>query len=268
MLDKAVILARGLGTRMRKADASVRLTNAEAAAADSGLKAMIPIGRPVLDYVLTALADAGFVRACLVLGPEHTQVRDYYAALGSRRIAIDFAVQPEPRGTADAVAAAKGFAEGDEVMVINSDNYYPPEAFGRLRALPGGSGLAAFTREGLLRGNIPPERVRSFAIVQVDRGRLVRIVEKPSDDDLRAMSEPICVSMNCWRLGPEIFEACRSIGPSPRGEWELPLAVDYAMNRMGVAFHCVVVDEPVLDLSHRSDLAGVKSALANVEVNL
>ena len=55
---KAVILARGLGKRMRQADEHASLDPKQAAVADQGIKAMIPIGRPFLDYVLSALADA------------------------------------------------------------------------------------------------------------------------------------------------------------------------------------------------------------------
>jgi glucose-1-phosphate thymidylyltransferase len=268
-MDKAVILARGLGTRMRKSDASAELTAAEAAAADSGVKAMIPIGRPFLDYVLSALADAGYRRACLVIGPEHQVVRDYYGRLNSSRIAVDFAVQAEPRGTADATAAAEKFAGDDPVLVINSDNYYPMAAMRALRQDITGSGLAAFTRSGLLRGNILADRIAKFAIVRADAGgRLVRVVEKPSEADIAAAGEPLCLSMNCWRFEPAIFQACRSIGPSPRGEYELPMAVEYAMHRLGVTFQCVTADEPVLDLSSRGDLASVKAALAGMEVNL
>src|SRR3954452_13138192 len=59
-IDKAVILARGLGTRMRKPDATATLDSRQAAIAESGVKAMIPVGagvrggtdRPFLDYVL------------------------------------------------------------------------------------------------------------------------------------------------------------------------------------------------------------------------
>ena len=75
-MDQVVILARGLGTRMRKSDPAVALDPALAAAADSGVKAMIPIGRPFLDYVLGVAADAGITRACLVVGPEHGADRE------------------------------------------------------------------------------------------------------------------------------------------------------------------------------------------------
>ncbi len=268
-LDSAVILAAGLGTRMRRADDSAEMTPEQRRAADSGVKAMIPIDRPFLDYVLSALADAGYRRACLVIGPTHDQVRDYYGQLAGKRIDVEFAVQPVPRGTADALAAAETFADGGHVLVINSDNYYPTEAFAALREQLSGNGLAAFTREGLLRGNVPPERIARFAVVRTDsRGRLERIVEKPSDAELAAAGRPIRVSMNCWRFEPSIFEACRNIKPSPRGEYEIPDAVAFAVSELGAEFNTVTIDSPVLDLTSRSDLAAVREALADVEVNL
>ncbi len=47
VIDKAVILARGAGSRMR-ANAEVRLDPSQSAAADTGVKAMIPFGRRFL----------------------------------------------------------------------------------------------------------------------------------------------------------------------------------------------------------------------------
>jgi glucose-1-phosphate thymidylyltransferase len=59
-MKKAAVLARGLGTRMRQADSAARLDAEQEAIAQTGLKAMIPIGRPFLDYVLSGLADADY----------------------------------------------------------------------------------------------------------------------------------------------------------------------------------------------------------------
>ena len=73
----ALVLARGLGSRMRQAASGVTLDPQQASAADAGLKAMMPFGRPFLDFVLQSLADAGLREAALVLGPEHESVRDY-----------------------------------------------------------------------------------------------------------------------------------------------------------------------------------------------
>ena len=147
--DLAVILARGLGTRMRRSDPKASLDSSQAAAADSGLKALIPIKRPFLDYVLSTLADAGYRRVCLVIGPEHDAIRDYYGALGTKRIDISFAVQEKPLGTADAVRVVEPIAGGGSFVMLNSDNYYPVEALAALRLLPG-AGLAVFERESLI----------------------------------------------------------------------------------------------------------------------
>jgi len=275
-MDKAVILARGLGTRMQKPDDSAELTKEQNAVAKTGVKAMIPIDRPFLDYVISALADAGYRRICLVIGPEHDVVRNYYEALNCRRVSIEFVIQTEPLGTSDAVAAAEQFAAGDDFLVINSDNYYPLQALKDLHELDG-PGLAAFAgerrsandRETSLRDNIPPERIEKFAIVQTDNdGYLTQIIEKPSPDVIASVPKPIYVSMNCWRFDSAIFTACRSISPSARGELELPDAVQYAIDNLGRRFRVVQMRAPVLDLSSREDIKAVAAALADVEVSL
>ena len=150
MTERAVVLARGLGTRMRQEAPGARLDAAQAAAADEGLKAFIPIGRPFLDYILSALADAGLTRMCVVIGPEHDVVRRYYTSeVRLTRLSVDFAVQAQPRGTADAVLAVEAWAEGEPFLVVNGDNYYPVQALRELAALTL-PGLVAFSREGLL----------------------------------------------------------------------------------------------------------------------
>ena len=78
-IDKVVVLARGLGTRMVKRNDTAKLSARQAAVADTGVKALIPIDRPFLDYVLSVAAEAGYRRVCLVIGPEHKELRDYYA---------------------------------------------------------------------------------------------------------------------------------------------------------------------------------------------
>jgi len=269
-IDKAVILARGLGTRMIKRNDAARLDARQAAVADTGIKALIPIDRPFLDYVLSVLAQAGYRRVCLVIGPEHRELRDYYGnQLKTKRLEISFAVQSQPLGTADAVLATEAFADGDDFVVINSDNYYPFEALSGLRQL-NGAGAALFDRQSMFVGsNIPPERLRAFAVVKVSEdGYLQKIIEKPDEQTLRSLPEPTYVSMNCWRFSPVIFEACRRIGPSPRGELELPDAVQYAIDVLAERFKVITVRGAVLDLSYRSDVLPVARKLANVEVKL
>jgi len=268
-ITKCVILARGLGTRMRRQEAGVALDASQSAAADTGLKAMIPVGRPFLDYVLSGLADAGFQQVCLVIGPEHEAVREYYATtVRPRRIQLDFAIQQEPLGTANAVLAAEGFGATDQFLVINGDNYYPPEALSSIQSLRQ-PGTVLFPAEALVsKSNIPEERIRAFAYCVVDRdGFLANIVEKPDSVKTAHLEAEKLVSMNCWRFGPVIFDACREVPRSSRGEYELPQAVRLAMRR-GVKFKVAICGTGVLDLSRRSDIAEVATRLHNVEVHL
>ncbi len=269
-MNKAVILARGLGTRMRRAETEAELDDRQTAVADSGVKALIPVGRPFLDYVLSSLADAGYRRVCLIVAPDHEVIRRYYTEQAPcRRIQLEFAVQQQPKGTADAVAAAEPFAGDDPFLVINSDNYYPLQALAALRQ---GDGMAAamFDRQSMIaQGNVDQERLSQFGVAQVDqRGFLQRIVEKPSAELVASLPEPVLVSMNCWRFGPPIFQACRAIGPSPRGELEIPSAVQYAISELGQPFRVQTVRAAVLDLTGRRDIADVARRLADVEVRL
>jgi len=269
LMDKAVIMARGLGTRMRKGDQSAQMSNEQEAIADTGVKAMIPIDRPFLDYVLHNLSEAGYQKICLVVGPEHDELRRYYQNMECRRFSIEFAIQAEPLGTADAVLAAEDFAGNDPFLVINSDNYYPIEALAGLRKLDG-SGLAAFVRESMFAGgNIPAERLTKFAVIRSDsRGFMTSIIEKPDKQTIEQLPEPVCVSMNCWRFNPSIFTACRSISLSPRGEMEITDAVQYSIDSLSERFTSLVIHAPVLDLSSRTDIVSVVEKLTGMEVNL
>ena len=269
-MNRAVVLARGLGKRMREPGADAILDPAQEAIAARGMKGMIPIGRPFMDYLLSALADAGFEEACLVIGPEHQMVRDYYGAPGRlSRIAVSFAVQEEPRGTADAVLAAEYFAGGQRFLVCNSDNYYPAPVLAELRRLQG-SGLAGFARGPLVGlSNIPASRVNQFALlVEEPIGTLKEIIEKPDEVTARRLGPKARVSMNAWVFGPEIFEACRRIKPSIRGEFEIQDAVRYAMRSLGTRFHVLPVEAGVLDLSQREDISAVAARLDGIEVRL
>lgn len=262
----AVILARGLGTRMRKADESATLDTGQAAAAEQGMKGMIPIGRPFLDYLISALADAGYERVCLVIGPEHdTAVKYYTVDAPPSRVSIEFAIQEKALGTADAVLAAESFCEDRPFLVLNSDNYYPVEALQRL-GMTEPPAIAGFARRSLLAtGNVLPDRVQRFGALSVDDdGYLASII--PRTGDASAHGDEVYASMNCWLFDRAIFEACRRVEMSPRKELELPRAVQLAIDTMGMRFKVLKFDLPVLDLSTRGDISGVQQRLRGVNV--
>ncbi len=253
---------------MRRVDAAPTLDAAQTAAADRGIKAMIPDsrGRPFLDHVLSSLADAGITDVCLVIGPDHDLIRHRYSARPPRRLRIAFAVQHNPTGTADALLCAEAWAAGREHLVLNADNLYPIDAIRALMTLDG-PGLVAFDRDALVReSNIDPARIGAFAIVAMNEsGLLTEIVEKPGADYLRSMpphavSRSPLVSMNIWRFDTAIFAACRDVPLSPRGEHELPLAVALGVAR-GMQLRGMPLAAGVLDLSNRGDIAGVARSL-------
>lgn len=262
---KAVILARGLGKRMRATSPSADLTPEQTRFAESGMKGMIPIGRPFLDYCMSALADAGCSELCLVIGPEHGAMREYYRALATERVTISFAIQERPMGTADALRAAEPFVDDQHFLLVNSDNLYPVEALRGLRRMER-AGLVGFEKSGLIQnGNIDEGRIRTYAVLRVDhRNVLERIEEKPAE--LKA--ESALISMNCWSFTPLIFRASAAIGPSTRGEYEIPNAVQYAIEHLGESFQVLRFHGGVLDLSIRGDVASVTPFLKNCSVRL
>jgi dTDP-glucose pyrophosphorylase len=267
---QAVILARGLGTRMRREaeGASAALNDDQRRVAATGAKGMMPIGaRPLLDYVLSALADAGIRDVTLVVAPEHDLMREHFERTHvPERVRVRFAVQAEPRGTADAVQSARGTVDDAPFLVLNSDNYYPIAAYRDLSAV-GAAGLVAFEAETLVReGRLEPERVLKYALLDVDdEGWLRAVREKPAPDDPLMRRAERWVSMNLWSFTPVIFEACSLVRPSARGELEIQDAVTIAMRDLGERFRVVPMRAGVLDLSSRADIAFVASQLEGIE---
>jgi glucose-1-phosphate thymidylyltransferase len=267
MTRKAVVLARGLGTRMRRETPGIALGPERECLAAQGLKTLMPLaGRPFLDYVADSLLRAGLRSICYVIAPDAEVLREHAARVGEATGArIECAVQEKPRGTADAVLSAEAFVSGEAFVMCNADNLYPDEALAALARLDDTNcWLAAFGRDELVRcGNIAPERVRDFAVVKASEGgELQTIVEKPADPEQYLRDRRLWVSMNLYRFTPEIFASCRRIGPDPqRGELELTAAVADLMATGKAAFRVLFCKGGVLDLTSRADILAAEAAL-------
>lgn len=242
---------------MRAASPTVNLSADQTLHAGAGTKTLIPIvgQKTLLDLIVFGLTKAGFSDVCLVIGPEHNAIRDHCSNAG---LEVHFAVQQEPIGTADAVAAAEGFVGGDALfLVVNSDNLYPVGGLSKLREI-GRPAMLAFERISLIEhSNIPEERIDKFAVVEVDgQGNLSSIIEKPDRVEPNAL-----ISMNAWLFSNRIFEACRMIEPSGRGELELTAAVQYAIDNFAEKIVAIETREGVLDLSSRADIESIRPFL-------
>lgn len=267
-VEKAVVMARGLGTRMQRGVEIVDLDERTREIAKQGVKAMIPFfDRPFLDYSLQALMSAGFTKVCFVIGPEHSRIREYYRNLGPRLSKVDiwFAEQEKPLGTADAAYASKEFVGHDSFVLVNGDNLYPERDLAALRSLRDEACYCVgFDRDAMTKkSNIEPERVTRFAVVQVDDDwNLIRIVEKPSNPEEYRVDGRIIVSMNLFRFTTDIFEACSRIEPHPtRKEYEITAAVQYLVDHHIAPMKVLYSDEGVLDLTHPADIPPLRRLL-------
>lgn len=109
---KAVILAAGLGTRLKP------LT-------DRVPKCLVPIGgRPLMDYWLDLLAECGVCEALLNTHALADQVRRYINQVNRRGpVRLVESHEPELLGSAGTIAANPDFPEGaDHVLIIYADN--------------------------------------------------------------------------------------------------------------------------------------------------
>ena len=266
---KAVILARGLGSRMRREDAAAALDPAPGLRGRDGRQGDDP-DRPAVSRLraLRRSRTPAARKSASSSGPSTAPCATTTRSESPpRRIRVAFAVQDRPLGTADALLAAEAFAGGEDFLVVNSDNYYPVRALARsapaVRARHG-----AFRADGAARAQ--QHRARPHAVVRRLRRHGRRIPRRRSSRSrTRRRSRPPgpnpWISMNCWRFSPAIFEPCRATPLSPRGEKELPRAVDEAVAAGRIRIRVLRCRDGVLDLSRRADIASVAERLRGVE---
>lgn len=261
----AVILAAGRGSRLRRqAPDDPELSPRQAAAAAAGAKGVVPLlGRSLLERQLGILREVGVREVCVVVGPGADLIRTHLESLPRGDMDLRFAVQETPTGSAGALLAARDLVGERSCLVLNGDNLYPMASLRRLVAAEGDAALC-FRATGLIReGGMPPERVGAFALVEVDgAGLLQELREKPGGDAVAKGGPEALVSMNCWRFTPGIFDACARVGPSVRGEAELPAAVLLRVREEGVGVRVLTSAEGVLDLTCRADIPRLERLLA------
>jgi len=117
--------------------------------------------------------------------------------------------------------------------------------------------------------NFSAERVRSFAVMEVDDElNLIRIVEKPPNPERYRTRYGILVNMNLWRFTPHIFQACEKIEPHPiRREYEITSAIQFLVDERIVAVKVIPVEAGVLDLTYRTDILSIEEKLEKFIAN-
>ena len=166
----AVVMAGGLGTRMRSATP----------------KHLHPVlGRRMVDWVIAAARDAGVRRIVVVASPDTAKLYE----------GLEVAVQEQSLGTGDAVRSARAALAGStgDVLVLNGDvPALRPETIRALLDTHTSAGAA-----GTVLSFEPPDPRRYGRIVRDANGNLARIVEAgdatPEELELREVNSGIYV---------------------------------------------------------------------------
>ncbi|MEM7229916.1 MAG: sugar phosphate nucleotidyltransferase [Planctomycetota bacterium] len=195
---KGVILAGGLGSRLRPL---TLVTN----------KHLLPVyDRPMIYYPIECLTNAGIDEILIVTGGEHAG--DFLKLLrNGKHLGIrdlHYTYQEGEGGIADALSLAEDFADGGKIAVVLGDNIIErniKRAVGEFFTQSNGARI-------LVKEVDDPER---FGVARIEDGRVAEIIEKPSDPPSRYAVTGIYMYDN------DVFEICRTLKPSHRGELEI-----------------------------------------------
>jgi D-glycero-alpha-D-manno-heptose 1-phosphate guanylyltransferase len=111
MIDEAIVLAGGLGTRLRSSVPDLP-------------KCMAPVaGIPFIDYVVDHFQAQGIERFIFALGYKHELITEHLQSrqTGSKSL---FSIEHTPLGTGGAIRKACELGTKQNILVINGDTFY------------------------------------------------------------------------------------------------------------------------------------------------
>jgi glucose-1-phosphate thymidylyltransferase len=205
---KGIILAGGSGTRLYPITKSIS-------------KQLMPIyDKPMIYYSLSTIMMAG-IREILIITTPHDQ-EQFKRLLGDGTewgINLQYAVQPKPRGLAEAFTIGAEFIGGDKVAMILGDNlFYGPSVDQNLKNYTDVDGAIGFAAQVT-----DPER---YGIYEFDEQmKVLSIEEKPVNPKSNYANAGLYFCDN------EVVEIAGSVQPSERGELEITSVLDAYLQR-------------------------------------
>jgi len=130
------------------------------------------LGKPLIHHVIDTLKEAGLKDYVIVVGHRGEQIKDYLKDGSKLGVNIDYTVQKESLGMADALETAKGLAE-DNFFVVNADDIFEASLIKQM--------ITQF-KEGdaeLVLSCKPVKETWKFGIIRVEDEKVTDFVEKP-----------------------------------------------------------------------------------------
>ena len=233
----AVILAAGEGRRLEP------LTNRRP-------KPMIPVAnRPLLEYVVEAVAEAGLDHITLVVGYRHERIRNHFGDGDDWGVTIEYVEQSTQLGTGHAVLQAESTIDGPFV-VLNGDRVVDSALVQRVSAAArdGDSPTMAVTAS---------ETPREYGVVTFDGEHVTGIDEKPEGP-----VETNRINAGVYGFSPAIFGAIRSTDTN--GELALTATLDELAEENG-GVHAIRYTGRWLDVSNLWDLLTVNAGVIDTD---
>ncbi len=163
--------------------------------------------RPLIFYPLSTLLKSGIREILIITTPEHQEL--FRKTVGEHPVAganISYAVQPEPRGLAEAFIIGADFIGDDYVTLILGDNIFENDFREPISNFQGG---------GLIFAKEVPDPQR-YGVIEFDNeGQVLSIEEKPENP-----KSSFCIP-GIYIFDNQVVEVARTVEPSLRGELEI-----------------------------------------------
>ena len=204
---KGIIFHGGHGTRLRP------LTH-------TGPKQLLPIAnKPMSEYCVQSIKEAGITDIAIIIGGIGSKkVREYYGSGEKFGVSFTYIEQDTPRGIAHAIRLCKEFIQNEKFLVFLGDNIIQKSI--REFAIKFEKSNSDATI--LLCEVDNPSR---FGIASVEKGKIIKIVEKPKDP-----SSNLAVTGIYFHTS-KIFEIIDDLKPSWRNELEITDALDILLEK-------------------------------------
>ena len=202
---KAVILAAGMGTRLRP----VTLTMP---------KPLVPVAnKSLIEYSIGILKNAGLQEIGIVVNDLQSPIIQKLGDGSSLDVSLEYIVQEEQLGLAHAVNLCRPFVGDEPFCVFLGDNIFSDQMQEFISGFPDRDSDAAIA----LGEVADPSR---FGVADVKDGKIVEVLEKPPNPPTNL------AIFGVYLFRTSIFDAISKIKPSARGELEITDAIQQLLD--------------------------------------